>query len=89
MNDTNPEELTAQELTYGATGLRALARIAREDADKQESPTIRGTFEHAERVYRELAAKYDRIAKAKAAAVTPATPAPARASVTPLRPARQ
>jgi hypothetical protein len=78
MPDTDPKSLTAQDLTYGATGLRALARIARQDAEKQKSPTIRSTFEHAEQVYLNLAAKYDRIAKAKVAAsevARPQTPA--------------
>jgi hypothetical protein len=53
---------TAQELAYLATGARMLAHQARTDADKQSNPTVRETFESAERIYRELAAKCDRLA---------------------------
>jgi hypothetical protein len=39
-----------------------LAHQARTDADKQDNPAVRETFENAERIYRELAAKCERLA---------------------------
>lgn len=58
------ERLTSQELIYLASGARLLARRAREDAEQQESPSLRQTFENAERVYVDLAAKCERLAGA-------------------------
>ena len=56
------ERLTPQELIYLASGARLLARQAKEGADQQESPSVRQTFESAERVYLDLAAKCERLA---------------------------
>jgi len=58
------ERLTPQELIYLACGARLLARQAKESAGQQESPSVRQTFEDAERVYLDLAAKCERLAGA-------------------------
>jgi hypothetical protein len=58
------ERLTSQELIYLASGARLLARQAKESAAHQESPSVRETFENAERVYLDLAAKCERLAGA-------------------------
>lgn len=56
------ELLTAQELIYLAAGVRGMAEQARAEASKQTSPAAREPFEQAERVYRALAAKCERMA---------------------------
>jgi len=53
---------TAQELADLATGARTLAYQARLDAQRNDDPAIRSTFEHTESTYRELAAKCERLA---------------------------
>lgn len=56
-------QLTAQELTYAATALRALAyRNAQQAADPQYQGS-RVMFEEAARAYEELASKLTRIAE--------------------------
>jgi hypothetical protein len=54
---------TSQELIYLATGARLLAAQARSDAEQQQSTSVRCIFENAERVYLELAAKCERLAR--------------------------
>jgi hypothetical protein len=55
--------LTSQELIYLATGARLLAAQARANAEQQGSTSVRSIFEQSERVYLELAAKCERLAK--------------------------
>jgi hypothetical protein len=54
---------TTQELTYLATGARVLARQARSDADRQDNPGIRASFEQSETIYLALVAKCERLAQ--------------------------
>lgn len=56
-----PERLTAQELTYLATGARLLAIQARENAERQTNPDVRANFLHSERTYLTLAEKCKRL----------------------------
>lgn len=57
-------QLTAQELTYAATALRAQALRAAQQATDPQYQSSRRLFEDAAEVYRELAGKFDRIAGA-------------------------
>lgn len=57
-------ELTAQDLTYAASALRAEARRADCQAADPTFHATKAIFEQASRVYDELAGKLDRIAKA-------------------------
>jgi hypothetical protein len=60
------ERLTSQELITSRAEPGSFARVARESAEQQESPSVRLTFENAERVYLDLAAKCERLAGASA-----------------------
>jgi hypothetical protein len=57
------QDLTAQDFTYAATALRALARRAEGQATDLTFHASRETFGEAVKTYDELAAKRDRIAK--------------------------
>ena len=57
-------ELTAQDLTYAARGLRVLARQAEGQAADPTFHASRETFREAAETYDALAAKYDRIVRA-------------------------
>lgn len=55
--------LSSQELLYLATGARLLAAQARSNAEQQQSTSVRSIFENAERVYSDLAAKCEQLAR--------------------------
>lgn len=57
-------QLTAQDLTYAASALRAEARRAERQAIDPQFESCRALFEISARAYDELACKLDRIAKA-------------------------
>jgi hypothetical protein len=58
--------LTAQELVYAASAMRAEARRAAQQAADPQYQCSRAIFEHAAKVYGELAGKLDRIAQSRA-----------------------
>jgi hypothetical protein len=57
-------QLTAQEITYAAQGLRCLARNAERDAADPNFVSCRAIFEKSAKAYDALAVKFDRIAQA-------------------------
>ena len=57
-------QLTAQDLTYAARGLRVLTQRAQEQARDPQFESSRAIFEEAARVYEALAGKLARIAEA-------------------------
>jgi len=57
-------QLTAEELTYAATALRAEACRAKAQAGDPQYQSSRALFEDSARVYNELAGKLTRIAEA-------------------------
>ncbi|MGB6486254.1 MAG: hypothetical protein WBE91_05170 [Steroidobacteraceae bacterium] len=57
-------ELTAQELIYAASALRAEARRAERQAADPQFESVRAIFEKAAKTYDELARKLTRIAEA-------------------------
>jgi hypothetical protein len=56
-------QLTAQELTYAAQGLRGFARRAERDAADPNFVSCRAIFEHSAKVYDAVAVKFDEIVK--------------------------
>jgi hypothetical protein len=73
-------ELTAQELTYAATGVRSLARQAERDAVDPKFESCKRLFEDSAEAYRVLARKLERIAEgvSKASGRNADIPAPIR-----------
>jgi len=57
-------QLTAQELIYAATALRAEARQAEQRSEDPGFESSRTVFQEAAKCYDELAGKLDRIAEA-------------------------